>query len=80
MKITIYTKDFCPACSRAKLLLANNKFQFEEIKIGSDITREQVLEMFPDAKTVPIIIINDNRIGGADDLKLLVESGDINLL
>jgi glutaredoxin len=38
------------------------------MKIGSDLSREEFMEIFPNVKTVPFIIINEERIGGYDRL------------
>jgi len=66
--ITIYSRDDCPWCDRAKEMLSMNGESYEEIKIGRDITREELLEQFPNAKTVPHIIIDENVIGGFEQL------------
>lgn len=78
--IVIYTKENCPTCIRAKSLLENHHYSFQEIKIGIDISREEILMKFPDAKTAPIIIINENRIGGSTELQILLETERIKLL
>lgn len=73
--ITIYTKENCGACSKAKALLQSRGLEYKEIQIGKDVMREHVMELFPDAKQVPIIIDRGNFIGGYDQLKerLIVE-------
>jgi glutaredoxin len=42
--------------------------EYEEIKIGREITREEFKEQFPSVKTVPYIIIDGNVIGGYENL------------
>jgi len=59
MIYTVYTKENCPLCDQAKSVLNQNKIEYEEIVIGKDITREQVLEKFPHATLVPIILSDD---------------------
>lgn len=72
MKAKIYSKDNCPYCLRAKALLSNKEFEYEEIKIGVDIEREAFLELFPNAKTVPQIFLNvsgsEFYVGGYTEL------------
>lgn len=80
MKATIYTKDYCSFCTKAKMLLKNKGVQYEEyiISAGYDenkledgqyyATREQLLEVAPHAKTVPQIWLDDNYIGGYTEL------------
>ena len=35
-KITIYTKDYCPFCTKAKSLLALKKIEFVEINLNQN--------------------------------------------
>ena len=67
--ITIYSKDDCPWCDRAKELITLKGDSYEEIKIGRDITREEFLEQFPNTRTVPYIIIDGHHIGGFELLR-----------
>jgi glutaredoxin 3 len=60
----VYSKDNCPYCVKAKNLLNARGIEFTEIKIGVDITRDEFLEAFPNARTVPQIILEGEHIGG----------------
>jgi glutaredoxin 3 len=60
----VYSKDNCPYCVKAKNLLNAHGIEFTEIKIGVDITRDEFLEAFPNARTVPQIILEGEHIGG----------------
>ncbi len=66
--ITIYSKDNCPWCDRAKELLTNKNESYNEIKIGRDITRDEFMEQFPNVRTVPYILVNEEVRGGYDVL------------
>lgn len=66
--ILVYTKDNCPFCDQAKTLLRMKDQRFQEMKIGLDITREEFVDIFPDVRTVPFIIINGEQVGGYDRL------------
>lgn len=68
MSVIIYSRDDCPWCDRARDLLYSMRVEYEEIKIGREITREEFKEQFPSVKTVPYIIIDGNVIGGYEDL------------
>jgi glutaredoxin len=72
MKAKIYSKENCPFCVNAKQLLNVKNIPYDEIEIGRDITREEFLNILPDAKTVPqIFMIIDGietKIGGYTDL------------
>jgi|APGre2960657373_1045057.scaffolds.fasta_scaffold455571_1 glutaredoxin len=65
---TVYSKENCPACSRAKALLQSRGLEYKEYIIGKDVMREHVLELFPDMKSVPIIIENGELVGGYEQL------------
>ena len=66
--VIIYSKDNCPYCDRAKALLSLKNKQYQEMKIGEDLTRDEFVSIFPNVKTVPHIIINGEQIGGFDKL------------
>jgi glutaredoxin len=68
MKVVIYTKPDCTYCGRAKKLLAIQDILYHEIVIGTDITRDEFLELIPTAKTVPQIFIDNELIGGYNEL------------
>ena len=59
----------CPYCDQAKALLTLKGIAFEERKIGSGYTRENLLEAVPTARTVPQIFIDEQLIGGFTELK-----------
>lgn len=66
--ITLYTRENCTFCIKAKELLQKNNIPYEEFIIGKDISRNEVIQKFPDRKKLPIILENDKIIGGYDDL------------
>ena len=70
--ITIITKSNCPACVKAKNLLLDRSLDYKELVIGTDITREEVIEKYPGHKTVPILLINDKAVGGLEKLVSLL--------
>ena len=39
-KVTIYTRAFCPYCTRAVALLRNKKVDFEEIDAGMNAAKK----------------------------------------
>jgi glutaredoxin len=74
MSVTVYTKDLCGYCDAAKSLLRKMNVRFDEAKIGTDITREELLEIAPNARTAPQIVINNKVVGGYDDLIEYIEN------
>nr|NDG05667.1 glutaredoxin [Oxalobacteraceae bacterium] len=69
MKAIIYTKDMCPYCEQAKLLLRSKNIAYEERNINRGYTREQLLEAVPGARTLPQIFLDDQLIGGFTELR-----------
>ena len=66
---TIYTKDNCTYCDQAKNLLTQKGINFEALKLGVDITRDELLEKIPTARTMPQIMMGDRLVGGFTELK-----------
>jgi len=73
IKYIVYGKDNCPFCNKAKALLEKQNAQFDYLTLGKDYTREELLELAPEAKTVPQICLDANDelfyIGGYMELE-----------
>ena len=70
--VEIYTWQTCPYCIRAKLLLWWKGVKFTEYKIdGNGAARVKMGERANGQRTVPQIFINDQHVGGCDDLYAL---------
>ena len=53
MKIVVYTKDNCPACTALKARLSKEGESFSEVNVGKDMTREELLKEFPQVRQMP---------------------------
>ena len=74
----MYSKQHCPYCIRAKELLEKKNLEFEIIDIQeNEETRSVMVEKSGGLMTVPQIFINDNHIGGYEDLKELDEKNGL---
>jgi glutaredoxin 3 len=80
-KVEIYTKAFCPYCSRALRLLGSKGVRVEEydITMGGP-KRAEMLERANGGTTVPQIFIDGKHVGGSDDLAALDRAGDLDQL
>ena len=80
-KIEIYTKAFCPYCTRAKRLLESKGVGFEEfdITMGGE-RRTEMLQRANGRTTVPQVFIDGRHIGGSDDLAALDRQGGLDPL
>jgi len=74
--IEIYCSQFCGYCHRAKMLLENKGVNFQEISVDSDNEkREEMLSRSNGSTSVPQIFIEQEHIGGCDDLYALEAQG-----
>ena len=80
-KVEIYTKFLCPYCTRAKKLLGDKGVTFEEydITMGGP-KRAEMLDRAKGGSTVPQIFINNQHVGGSDDLAALERAGKLDAL
>ena len=79
-QVIMYTKAYCPYCTKAKELLNKKQVLFTEIRV--DLQPELREEMITKSgrHTVPQIFINGQAIGGCDDLYALEDQGKLNQL
>ena len=68
-KIEIYTWQYCPFCIKAKTLLNKKNIKFTEYKIdGDEAARDEMSLRANGRRSLPQIFINNEGIGGCDDL------------
>jgi glutaredoxin 3 len=79
--VEIYTWQTCPYCIRAKMLLRWKGVPFTEYKIDGDgAARVKMAERANGRRTVPQIFINNQHIGGCDDLYAIDRQGKLDAL
>lgn len=78
--IIIYSKESCPYCVYAKQLLDSKHVTYTEIRIDLDETKRDEMIQRSGRRTVPQIFINDQAIGGFDDLSALAKTGELDTL
>ncbi len=80
-KIEIFTKAFCPYCTRAKALLDSKHADYEEIDISmGGPRRAEMIDRSHGRMTVPQVFIDGKHIGGSDDLAALDARGGLDPL
>ncbi|NQW09782.1 MAG: glutaredoxin 3 [Alphaproteobacteria bacterium] len=80
-KVEIYTTMFCPFCGRAKALLSKKGVAFTEYDVGgSSDARAIMRERAGGRYTVPQIFIDDQSIGGSDELAALDSAGKLDTM
>ena len=81
MEILVYKTQICPYCVRAKKLLDSKGVQYTEIDVSNDSDLRQVMTQKSGGRTsVPQIFINQQHIGGCDDLYALEKAGELDKL
>jgi len=73
----MYTTNVCPYCTRAKMLLKGKGVAFEEINVQNDPVTRDWLVKTTGRRTVPQIFINDESIGGFDEMHALDRAGEL---
>lgn len=80
-KVEIYTWSSCPFCIRAKALLKKKGVEFTEYCIdGDEQARAKMSDRANGRTSVPQIFIDDQHIGGCDDIYALDRSGGLDPL
>ncbi|MFN9643597.1 MAG: glutaredoxin 3 [Cyanobacteriota bacterium] len=79
--VEIYTWRACPFCIRAKGLLDRKRVAYREYPIdGDNQARRAMTERAEGRSSLPQIFINNQPIGGCDDLHALERSGQLDFL
>ncbi|HEV7311641.1 glutaredoxin 3 [Sphingopyxis sp.] len=77
-KIEVFTKFFCPYCTRAKALLDRKGVEYQEIDLTTDRAGfDAMVARAGGARTVPQIFIDGKHVGGSDDLAALDARGGL---
>ena len=80
-KVEIYTWQYCPFCIKAKTLLNQKNIKFTEYKIdGDEDARDKMSSRADGRRSLPQIFINDEGIGGCDDLFALEKENKLDNL
>ena len=80
MKVTVYSKPACQFCDKAKALLTQLKIEYTEKVVTKDISLEELFkELGKTVRTIPQIVIDENHIGGYNELtEYFADKGKIN--
>lgn len=67
--IELYTRTDCSYCVRAKNLLQSLGLEYKTYLIGEQVSRDDVLAKFPNAMSLPIVVVNGVYIGGYEQME-----------
>ena len=69
MKAVVWSKPACVFCEKAKTLLKNKGIEYAEKNIAQGHKIQDLLEMVPNARTMPQIWLDEEHIGGYFELE-----------
>ena len=68
LNVTVFSREGCPYCVRAKGMLHDAGIEFEELVLNRDFSESTIRAISGEA-TVPQVFINGERIGGSEALE-----------
>mmetsp|Transcript_31995 Transcript_31995/g.42219 ORF Transcript_31995/g.42219 Transcript_31995/m.42219 type:complete len:116 (+) Transcript_31995:116-463(+) len=79
----VFSKTYCPYCTKAKQAISSTGAKFEVIELnnmsnGSKI--QSALAKMTGRRTVPNVFISGKTVGGGDDVEELKRSGKLDTL
>ncbi len=78
--VTVYTRAFCPYCTRALALLKRKGAPVTEIDATFDLGKKDEMVQRSGRWTFPQIFIGETHVGGCDDLHALEHVGGLDPL
>jgi glutaredoxin 3 len=80
-RVVVYSTSYCGYCRRAEDLLRRLGIAFESIDVTDDApARAELVERAGGRRTVPVIFIDGEPIGGYDELAAMVRAGQLKQL
>lgn len=76
-RVTMYTTRICPYCVAAKRLLKRDGIDFAEVDLTHDHDKRMKLARDTGWRTVPMIFIDDELVGGYQELAALRSAGGL---
>jgi len=78
--VVMYTSAYCPYCMNAERLLANKGVTVNKIRVDLEPEQRAIMMEKTGRRTVPQIYIDEQHIGGFDDLRALDLAGGLDPL
>ena len=73
LDVTVFSREGCPFCVRAKELLRDVGIEFDELVLNRDFA-ESTIRAVSGRSMVPQVFINGNLIGGSEELEIYLSS------
>lgn len=74
-KVTVYTTEPCPYCSRVKQLLSSREVEYDEINLARDADGRAELVERTGMMSFPQVIIGEELVGGFTETLAADKSG-----
>ena len=75
--IKIYTTNWCSFCVMAKRYFDEQEMSYQEINIEEEGMSREELQKVTGGMSVPQIVIDDEVIGGYDNLMAMASAGEL---
>jgi len=76
--ITMYRTRLCPFCTAAERLLGQKGVEFEQVWLDDHPDRRGfVASILPGHRTVPLVVVDGEPLGGYQELVELDERGEL---
>jgi len=77
-RVVVYSTSYCGYCRRAEALLRSEGIAFETVDVTYNRpARTELVERAHGRRTVPVIFVDGNPIGGYQELAALIEGGGL---
>jgi glutaredoxin 3 len=77
-RVVVYSTTYCGFCRRAEELLRRTGIAFETIDVTDDVkARAELVERAGGRRTVPVVFVDGEAIGGYQELAALVRAGEL---
>ena len=75
LDVTVFSREGCPYCVRAKGMLHDEGVEFDELVLNRDFN-EMTIRAISGETSVPQVFINGELIGGSEDLEAWLDARD----
>ena len=76
-KIKVFSGPQCKYCKQAKALLDELGIGYLELDISNEKYRNELIKRLPRTRSIPQIFVDDQHIGGYEDLIILKDKGQL---
>lgn len=77
-RVVVYSTTYCGFCRSAEELLRRAGIPFETIDVTNDAnTRAELVERAGGRRTVPVVFVDGEAIGGYQELAAKVRAGEL---